>query len=483
VVAPIFVGAAPDTGGEALVAAGVLAGSAAACELVRRVLGRVPVWLVGVSLLVDGACLIAALAFTGGPRGALGLLPAIHLVAVTLLASYRTGLKVAVWYSLLLAVGYHAQRAALVPGVAPPQDEVVQAAVMLWLVALFTATCSAYNERELRRSRAGFRALAEMGARLEQVEGPAPVFEALLEAVTDHTGFGRAAVIARRDDERAEAMGWPDRRVLVVPAIEVVSGGSVGRCWHGRGPVLAATLDPVGDRVLDELLPGAHNVAVVPLSTDDGVLGVLAVERGGRRRARIPASVVELVGQFAARAALAHRNATLVEQMRRMAAVDGLTGLANRRAFDEALITEVHRAHRTGQRLSLILLDADHFKRINDTHGHGVGDDVLRAIGRELLGGRATDVPARYGGEEFAILLPACDGAEAVRVADRMRARITTATGRLAVTASAGVASLSEHVADATELLAAADAALYRAKASGRDRTVRAERHTPRLPV
>jgi diguanylate cyclase (GGDEF)-like protein len=201
---------------------------------------------------------------------------------------------------------------------------------------------------------------------------------------------------------------------------------------------------------------------------------VLAVVRGGGRRARVPASLVDLLGQFAAHAALAHRNATLVDHVRRMAAVDGLTGLANRRAFDEALTTEVRRARRTGQALSLILLDADHFKRVNDNHGHHAGDDVLRAIGRALAGGRATDVPARYGGEEFAVLLPSCAGTEAVRVAERLRAAINAETGPLAVTASAGVASLSDDIADERALLAAADAALYRAKAAGRDRTVQA---------
>ena len=190
----------------------------------------------------------------------------------------------------------------------------------------------------------------------------------------------------------------------------------------------------------------------------------------------MPASLVDLLGEFAAHAALAHRNATLVEQMRRMAAVDGLTGLANRRAFDSALRAEVERSARTGQPLSLVLLDVDHFKRINDTFGHQSGDDVLRNVGAVLAAGRATDLAARYGGEEFAVLLPACSSADAVAVAERLRAGIA-AVGPPEVTASAGVATLQARPGTKADqgsaLVDAADSALYQAKRAGRDRTVR----------
>jgi diguanylate cyclase (GGDEF)-like protein len=482
VVVPVIAGTTGAERLDALPAAGALAASAALFELGRRALGGLPRWLVGASLLVDGVCLVAAVALTDGPTGPLGLLLPVHLIAVTLLASYRTGLKVAMWHSLLLAVAYHAQRTGRFPGEPASQDDNMRAVVMVWLVALCTATCSAYNERELRRGRAGFRALAELGSQLERVDGPHAVQNALLEAVHRHTGIARAALIVRRDDH-VEATNWPERRAVVVPFDEAVAtDGAVARCWHGRLPVLVAALDPGHDPVLDGLLPGARNVALLPLSTEDGPLGVLAVERGGGRRARIPASVVELLVRFAAHAALVHRNATLVEEVRHLAAIDGLTGLPNRRSFDAALATEVERARRTGQPLSLILLDADHFKQVNDTYGHHAGDGVLQAIGRALASARAADVAARYGGEEFAVLLPACSAADAVRVAQGLRAAITGATGRLAVTASAGVASLSADVGDERALLAAADAALYRAKASGRDRTVLADGPPARGP-
>jgi hypothetical protein len=340
VALPTAVGVAPGVRFDALPAAAALAAWAALFELARRVFGGLPRWLVGLSLLGDGVFLVAAVALTGGPTGPLALLLAVHLVAVTQLASYRTGLKLAMWHSQLLGVAYHAQRAERFPGTAPTQEAVLVAVAMVWLVALCTATCSSFNERELRRGRAGFRALAELGARLEEVDGPSAVLDALLEAVGAHTGFGRAAVIVRRGDDRVEATSWPARATVVVPAAEATPPeGLVARCWHGRAPVLGASLDDEADPVVAQLLPGNRNVVLLPLHTEDGPLGVLAVERGGGPRARIPASLVDLLGQFAAHAALAHRNATLVEQMRRMAAIDGVTGLATRRSFDEALTT------------------------------------------------------------------------------------------------------------------------------------------------
>lgn len=471
--APALVGV-PEGSARATAASAVALGVLALVfESARRRSAALPGWVVGASLLLDGACLVGAVAVTGGPTGPLALLLATHLVAVTLLASYRTGLKLAMWDSLLLLVAYEAQQGGALPGPAVGDDATVAAVVMLWLLALLTATCSASNERELRRSRSGFRALAEMAPRLERAGEPGQVVDVLLAAVGEHTGYGRAAAVVRIDEERLELRRWPDGRSQQVLAGDagLSGGGALGRCWEDRHAVLAARLDE-SDWPLDELLPDSRNVVLVPLSTDDGPLGVLAVERGGRRGARVPSSLVDLLGQFAALAALAHRNRGLVEQMRRMAALDGLTGLANRRAFDEALRAEVNRSGRTGEPLSLVLLDVDHFKAVNDTYGHQAGDDVLRRVGQALRGGRTTDLPARYGGEEFAVLLPGCGAADALVVADRLREAIGRAGTRPPVTASAGVATLDSPTVGAPRLVALADAALYEAKRTGRDRSV-----------
>jgi diguanylate cyclase (GGDEF)-like protein len=158
------------------------------------------------------------------------------------------------------------------------------------------------------------------------------------------------------------------------------------------------------------------------------------------------------------------------------AATDALTGLANRRSFDEELSLEWRRADRVGATLALILADIDDFKTINDTHGHQAGDQVLAKIGEVLLAHvRQVDFAARYGGEEFAVLVPETDLAGARALAQRLRrnlakARVTLTDGtELGVTASLGVAAKTD-LARAEELVAAADHALYEAKRAGKNR-------------
>ncbi len=157
---------------------------------------------------------------------------------------------------------------------------------------------------------------------------------------------------------------------------------------------------------------------------------------------------------------------------------DPLTGLANRRAFEEALRREVARARRGGEPLAVAALDVDHFKRVNDAHGHAAGDAVLAAVAARAAGAlRAGDLLARVGGEEFAALLPGAGLAAAAEVAERIRAALAAAPveagGRpLRVTASLGCAALLPEDADGAALLARADARLYDAKRAGRDRVV-----------
>ncbi|GII91652.1 GGDEF domain-containing protein [Sinosporangium siamense] len=163
-------------------------------------------------------------------------------------------------------------------------------------------------------------------------------------------------------------------------------------------------------------------------------------------------------------------------QLQAAARTDPKTGLLNAAAWQREADTEIVRARRTGETLALLIVDIDHFKRVNDTHGHLVGDQVLVGVAATLRSQlRDYDVVGRFGGEEFVVLLPRADVAEARRVAERLRTRV----GRMAVSAdeamvtvtiSVGVAIMSIHGDDLIELLAAADLALYRAKELGRDR-------------
>lgn len=161
---------------------------------------------------------------------------------------------------------------------------------------------------------------------------------------------------------------------------------------------------------------------------------------------------------------------------------DGLTGLANRRAFDQALKREWELTLRGGSDISLLLLDIDHFKRFNDTYGHQAGDDCLRAIAAAVKEGvRSTDIAARYGGEEIAVILRPTSAVDALVVAEKLRAAIEALRLPLDggwVTASIGVATALARQGGSTRmpesLLLVADKALYQAKREGRNRVVSA---------
>ena len=167
------------------------------------------------------------------------------------------------------------------------------------------------------------------------------------------------------------------------------------------------------------------------------------------------------------------------EMLRDQALRDGLTGLYNRRHFQDRLRAEVKSAQRHGYRLSLAMCDLDYFKTVNDTYGHQTGDDVLIGFGRLLMTSiREDDLPVRYGGEEFAVLMPHIGVAEAAVALDRIRRAFQEVEfngedkGLFSITASFGVAELSETEKDGGKLVEKADQALYQAKESGRNRVV-----------
>lgn len=170
------------------------------------------------------------------------------------------------------------------------------------------------------------------------------------------------------------------------------------------------------------------------------------------------------------------------DQLASLALLDGLTGIANRRRFDEVLRAELRRMARAGTPLALVMLDVDYFKAFNDRYGHLAGDDCLRTVASCLAETlrRSGDLAARLGGEEFALLLPSCDRAAGAAVADRVRAAVAARAVPHAgsplssrLTVSMGVAALVPAIGTSPgDLLDAADRALYQAKAEGRDRVV-----------
>jgi diguanylate cyclase (GGDEF)-like protein len=203
------------------------------------------------------------------------------------------------------------------------------------------------------------------------------------------------------------------------------------------------------------------------------LLGVLNLQRSAPEA--FAAEEVELLAAVADQAAMAIQNARLHAETVALSITDALTGLANRRHLFRQLEQEVARAARFRTQVSVVMLDLDHFKHLNDASGHLAGDAVLRQVAEVLRGQvRRVDVVARYGGEEFCLVLPQVGKTDAVEVAEKLRRSIAEqAFGAWPaghITASAGVAHLPGDATTLEGLLEAADAALYASKHRGRNR-------------
>lgn len=261
------------------------------------------------------------------------------------------------------------------------------------------------------------------------------------------------------------------------PLVKVAEAGSAdgleAALWTAETAALA------GEAA--EASHGGASALAHPLRTltgDVSVTGVVSVVRPDRPFSH---GERELFEYLARQAAVSIENVGLHETVERQAVTDELTGLANRRQFQDTLAREVERARRFDAPLGLVMIDIDNFKSVNDAHGHQTGDVVLREVGRIVReSSREIDLPARYGGEELAMVLPETDVEGAFRLAERVRVGIerlvvTAPDGDgLRLTASFGVATQPGRGADGRALVDAADAALYEAKATGKNRTVRA---------
>jgi diguanylate cyclase (GGDEF)-like protein len=225
---------------------------------------------------------------------------------------------------------------------------------------------------------------------------------------------------------------------------------------------------------------GPHRYFCLPLLSHGEATGILhfqMIEPG-----ELQPPVLLMANMFAEQVSLSLANIQLREALHNQSIRDPLTGLYNRRYLEETLERETRRAVRAEQGLGVMMLDLDHFKKFNDTHGHDAGDAVLRETASFLLKSvRAEDIVCRFGGEEFIVILPAADlkttQARAERIRNRLREMTVLHQGQSVgmVTASIGVAELPQHGTSPQVLIAAADAALYRAKKEGRDRVITAD--------
>jgi len=248
--------------------------------------------------------------------------------------------------------------------------------------------------------------------------------------------------------------------------------------------LLDIELDEIdGFEVLSRLKqdPRTHDIAVIFISAaSDTMDRVRGLDLGAVDFIAKPFEVVELK----ARVRLALRMRHLVKMLEHRAQIDSLSGMWNRRYFDQRLAQEFSEAQRHGRPLSLVMCDVDRFKRLNDQFGHPFGDHVIERVAQILSGGRGSDIACRYGGEEFSMILPSTPIQHAMEVAERKRVAIETQgwAGHpdLVITASFGIADLQQMPSGAQpeDLIREADAALYRAKQQGRNRIEIAPRRT-----
>jgi diguanylate cyclase (GGDEF)-like protein len=256
----------------------------------------------------------------------------------------------------------------------------------------------------------------------------------------------------------------------------------------GSNPTLCAYHDEKHRWLFPDVAPNPRSIAVLPLARRGRVMGSLNLGSQDPYRFANGART-DFLSRLAAVAGICIENTLNFHRLRTAGMTDALTGIKNRRFFNERMLEEVSRAHRNQQPLTFLLLDIDRFKHINDTHGHLAGDRILRDVAQRIARAlRVTDVLTRYGGEEFAAILPDTDAEVGCQVAERIRTEISDDTFYLAngealsATISIGAAvvdeeqpgkDLEEQVHELTEQ---ADRALLDAKERGRNRVVCAGR-------
>jgi diguanylate cyclase (GGDEF)-like protein len=340
---------------------------------------------------------------------------------------------------------------------------------------------------ELRRSASEARALAREQTALQRVAtsvaaetNPAILFARVAQQVGMLLGAESGYVLRFEADEDYRVMGsWGRRGATTLPI-----GGVFAQAPDG----LAADLRRGRSVKQRSVAPGTSIFAAkhrigAPVVVDGRTWGMVVALRD--RPGPFPREDEKRIARFAQLASVAVANAQARESLATQALTDPLTGLANRRAFDQRLAEETERAVRHRRELSLILVDVDHFKQINDRFGHATGDRVLVNLARDMRAVMRTgDLLARIGGDEMAMILADCPPEQAEDVAHRMldaAADDTSLSQRHAVTLSIGVAGLTAD-RTAEELLKLADQALYRAKDSGRNRVVSHEPETISVP-
>jgi diguanylate cyclase (GGDEF)-like protein/PAS domain S-box-containing protein len=321
--------------------------------------------------------------------------------------------------------------------------------------------------------------LRDIGMHLAAELNPDAILDILLEHVARVVPYDSASVMFLEDSHIRVKRSRGYERFGVAHLIgdfdlELATLGYLRRIAETRRPHIVA--DTRADPLWVEMETSRHirSWAGAPIMARGQVLGFISLDKTEPNF--YTPELAERLAAFAVQAGLALDNARLYAEQQRLAITDELTRIHNRRHLFELGEREFRRARRFGHVLSVIMLDIDHFKQVNDTYGHAVGDQVLLVLAERCRKNiRDVDVLGRYGGEEFAIILPETGLPAACEAAERLRqcvaqTRIPTNAGPLGITISLGVAALTESIRDLPSLLDRADAAMYAAKQAGRNR-------------
>jgi diguanylate cyclase (GGDEF)-like protein len=341
--------------------------------------------------------------------------------------------------------------------------------------------------RDVRETRARTERFYQAIQRLNRAQKLAEVLEELIGVAREMVPADVAAVVLVDGDEDpgrarvARVVAAPEvKGAARLEGLDFAAGeGLVGSAMSRDASLPLAEVDPARTPIFGETtLRGLSSLKVVPIKAGTTVLGALVL--GARQRDAYAREVVLQLEVVAMQAGQSIERARLFDRTERLATTDGLTGLTNHRTMQERLEDQLAQAQRYGKRVSFLLCDVDHFKSVNDTYGHPVGDEVLRAVARTLQKeARNTDVVARYGGEEFAIVMPETDTGGATVIAERIRDRVArlvhqTPQGPLRITISLGTATFPDDARTKAELIERTDGCLYHAKRHGRNQSVAA---------
>jgi len=293
----------------------------------------------------------------------------------------------------------------------------------------------------------------------------------------DHIGIGILDYVTKEIEIKAEAGITAQALGKRIP----LGAGILGRVARTGESALVQT---TGDGQLQGVLPGARSVLCIPIAYGESLLGVLNVE-SQKEDAFMPQDRL-IMNTLADLLATALHNAFVFQKLQQQSITDGLTGIKTRRFFFEALSSELKRASRSGRPISVVLMDLDKFKGVNDTKGHLEGDLVLARVGRLLEQKcRQSNVVARYGGDEFIILMPETGVEQALILAERLRLWIAQdpALSEHHITGSFGVGSFPVHGFSMEDIVRVADAGMYVSKHAGGDRVSTAEEFSEGEPA